>query len=42
MLTRETAVTFALLSFLAGLIVGLASCAPQYPPCQTGIVSSDV
>ena len=42
MLTRESAVTYAILAFLAGLIFGLASCAPECPPCETGMVSSDV
>lgn len=37
MLTRETATTFAILAFLAGLISGLASCAPEcaYPAVET-------
>ena len=29
MLTKETAITFGSLGFLAGLIFGLASCAPD-------------
>lgn len=32
---RDTAVTWAALGFLAGLIFGLASCAPDTPPCRT-------
>lgn len=39
MLTTESAVTFALLAFLAGLIVGLASCAPECAqPAQSAVV----
>jgi hypothetical protein len=32
MLTKEATVTFTALAFLAGLIFGLASCAPEAPP----------
>lgn len=30
-MTRESAITYAALAFLAGLILGLASCAPEPP-----------
>jgi hypothetical protein len=36
---KDTAVTFALIGVLFGLIVGLASCEPQ-PPQQHCVVSS--
>lgn len=32
LITREAAFTYAALAFLAGLIFGLASCAPETPP----------
>lgn len=36
-MTREAAITYAALAFLAGLIFGLASCAPEcdYPALAT-------
>ena len=42
LITREAAVAYASLAFLFGLIMGLASCAPEcaYPDAQT--VASDV
>lgn len=37
LITREAAVTYAALAFLLGLIMGLASCAPEcaYPAAET-------
>jgi|694.fasta_scaffold91477_6 hypothetical protein len=36
-ITREATITYAALAFLAGLIVGLASCAPEcaYPAVKS-------
>lgn len=35
-MTRESALTYTALAFLAGLIIGLASCTPEPPPqCST-------
>jgi hypothetical protein len=41
MLTTEAAFTYAALAFLAGLILGLASCAPECaePVAQMGTVA---
>lgn len=41
MLTTEAAFTYAALAFLAGLILGLASCAPECaePAARAGMVA---